>query len=187
MELRKKSNWIKGSHGYFAGSYPEGGDGNSGLTNSENGGIIEGEKGVRNLTKSAIKLRVNLFDKSDPLYLDAFSIESEDGFQDICVHGCSSSVQRIVNGKPVNMSAIEFAEFLKNDTSYKGSDIRLASCSTGKGENSFAQQLSKALSVTVKAPDDDVFYAPDEGTLFVGSPYANVGKWRVFKNGDEVL
>lgn len=150
-----------------------------------------GRKGVGDLTKSKsgdiIKLRVNLFDKSDPLYLDAFSIEGEDGFEDVCLHGCSNSVQRIVNGKPVNMSAEGFAEFLKADTSYKGGNIRLASCSTGKGENSFAQQLSKVLAVTIKAPDDDVFFAPDEGTLFVGSPYTNTGKWRVFKNGDEVL
>lgn len=138
-------------------------------------------------TSDIIKLRINLFDKSDSIYLDAFCIESEDDFEDVCIHGCSQSAQKIVNGKSVNMSAEEFAKFLKSDTSYKGGNIRLASCSTGKGENSFAQQLSKALAVTVKAPDDDVFYAPDEGTLFVGSPYANIGKWRVFKNGDEVL
>lgn len=43
MELRKKTNWVKGAHGYFAGSYPESGGsgGNSGLTYSENGGIIK--------------------------------------------------------------------------------------------------------------------------------------------------
>lgn len=154
------------------------------------GGKLDGN-GVNDLTKGEtsdiIRLRVNLFDKSDPLYLDAFSIEEEDGFEDICLHGCENSVQRKVDGKPVNMSAEQFAEFLKSDTSYKGGNIRLASCSTGKGENSFAQQLSRVLKITVKAPDDDVFYAPDEGTLFVGSPYANIGKWRVFKNGDEVL
>lgn len=40
LEYRKKTNWIKGAHGYFAGSYPEGGGGNSGLTNGGNGGII---------------------------------------------------------------------------------------------------------------------------------------------------
>lgn len=158
-----------------------------GLTNTGDSGIMESEKGDVSLTKSVIRLRVNLFDKSDPLYLDAFSIEEENGFEDVCLHGCSSSVQRIVNGKPVNMSAEEFADFLKADTSYKGGNIRLASCSTGKGENSFAQQLSKVLGVTVKAPDDDVYYAPDEGTLFVGSPFMNNGRWRVFKNGDEVL
>ena len=105
----------------------------------------------------------------------------------MCVHGDSKSVQRIIDGRPVNMSAEEFAVFLKEKTSYHGGDIRLAAFSAGQGENSFAQQLSKALGITVKAPDDDVFYAPDEGVLFVGSPYANTGKWRIFKNGDEVL
>lgn len=43
MELRKKTNWIKGAHGYFAGSYPEGGGAgkNSGLTNGTNDDIIK--------------------------------------------------------------------------------------------------------------------------------------------------
>ena len=31
-----------------------------------------------------MKLQVNLFDKTDPLYLDSFSIEEEYGFEDIC-------------------------------------------------------------------------------------------------------
>ncbi len=133
-----------------------------------------------------IKLGINLFDKSDPLYLDAISIEEEAGFEDVCMHGSSHSVQRIVGGEPVNMTAHEFADYLKNSTGYKGGNIRLASCSTGKGANSFAQQLSKELNVTVKAPDDDVYYAPDEGTLFIGNPYSNTGNWRTFKNGEEI-
>lgn len=29
MELRKKTNWVKGSHGHFAGSVPTGGGGGS--------------------------------------------------------------------------------------------------------------------------------------------------------------
>lgn len=35
------------------------------------------------------------------------------------------------------------------------------------------------------APDDDVFYIPDEGIMFVGSPYANTGRWRTFNKGVE--
>lgn len=132
-----------------------------------------------------IKLQVNLFDKTDPLYLDSFSIEEEYGFEDICIHGSAFYVQKTINGKITNMNAKEFAEYLKT-TSYNGGDIRLASCCTGKGENSFAQQLSKELGVKVKAPDDDVYYAPNEGTLFIGSPYHNIGKWRTFFKGDEI-
>lgn len=134
-----------------------------------------------------VKLRVNLFADFDPLYLDAFSIEEDFGFEDICIHGCSNSVQIRVKGKLINMSAPDFANFLNNQTSNKGGNIRLVSCETGKGENSFAQQLSEILSVTVKAPDDDIYYAPDEGTVFVGASYANIGKWRTFKNGVEVF
>ena len=34
-------------------------------------------------------------------------------------------------------------------------------------------------------PDDDLYYAPDEGTVFVGAPNHNVGVWRIFENGVE--
>ena len=147
-----------------------------------------GESGIikTSSNKKSIKLKVNFFDKSDPIYFDALSIEEESGFEDICIHGSPDSVQRVVDGKPVNMNAKEFAQFLKNETSYKGGNIRLASCSAGKGDNSFAQQLSKELGVTVKAPDNDVYYIPDDGVLFVGSPYSNTGNWRIFRNGEEI-
>lgn len=132
-----------------------------------------------------MKLSINLFDKSDPIYYDAFSIEEEPGFKDVFLYGSPSSVQIIKNGKPTNLTASEFASVLK-ENGYNGGDIRLASCSTGQGDNSFAQQLSKELGVTVKAPDADVYFIPNDGALFVGSPYGNTGEWRTFKNGVEV-
>jgi ASC-1-like (ASCH) protein len=154
--------------------------------NGDKSGVKEVETDLKDAkTDDTIKLGVNLFDKNDPLYIDAASIEEIDGFEDIYLHGSPSSVQKKVDGKIVNMGAKEFAEYLKNDTNYSGGDIRLASCSTGSGENSFAQQLSKELGVRVMAPDDDVYYAPNEGTLFVGSEYQNVGKWRLFNKGVE--
>lgn len=131
-----------------------------------------------------IKLGINLFDKNDPLYLDMFSIEEEPGFEDIGLHGSPESVQKIIDGKPRNFTAKEFADYLQKN-GYHGGDIRLASCSTGKGDNSFAQQLSKELGVRVKAPDDDVYFAPNEGIMFVGSPNMNIGHWRIFNNGVE--
>lgn len=135
--------------------------------------------------RDIIKLRINLFDKTDPLYYDALSIEEEDGYKDVCIHGSPNSVQKTINGKITNMDARTFAEYLK-ENGYKGENIRLASCSTGAGNNSFAQQLSKELNATVKAPDGDVYYIPQEGVLFVGSPYSSIGKWRIFKNGVEI-
>ena len=153
-------------------------DPKNGRFTSGNGVDISGGSGI-------IKLQMNLFDKNDPLYIDAVSIEEEYGFTDICLHGSPQSVQRTINGKLTNMTAEEFAVHLK-ENGYNGGNIRLASCSTGAGDNSFAQQLSGILGVKVKAPDTDVYYAPDEGVLFVGSPYSNIGNWRVFENGVEI-
>ena len=95
-------------------------------------------------------------------------------------------MQKRIDGELKNMTAKEFADFLKKSTNYKGGDIRLASCSTGAGENSFAQQLSKELGVRVMAPDSDLYYAPNEGTVFGGAPNCNLGKWRTFENGVEI-
>lgn len=134
-----------------------------------------------------IKLQINLFDTSDPLYVEAYSMEEEDGFENVCMHGSPNSVQRIINGVPTNYSAVEFAEYLRKTKEYNGTDLKLLSCSTGKGDNSFAQQLSKELGIKVKAPDDDVYYAVEEGIAFVGASNANTGKWRLFENGVEIF
>ena len=136
--------------------------------------------------KRIIKLSINMFDKSDPIYLDALSIEEEPGFEDIHLHGSPSAVEVIRNGKRVYLDVDEFIADAKSK-GYKGGDIRLCSCSTGEGENSFAQQLSKRLGIRVKAPDDVLYYAPEDGTLFVGSEYRNTGKWRIFDKGVEII
>ena len=135
--------------------------------------------------RDRIRLGINLFDTSDELYVEAFSIEEETGFTDVYLHGSSSSVQIIVNGKPKDLTPDEFERLLKRKGFISG-DIRLCSCSTGYGDDSFAQQLSKIHNGKVKAPDSDVYYAPNEGTVFLGDPNANVGRWRIFENGDEV-
>ena len=132
-----------------------------------------------------IKLGINMFDTSDPLYVESFSIEEEEGFKDVFLHGSSSSVQIKKEGKLVNLSPTEFVDELYK-RGYNGEDIRLASCETGKGDNSFAQQVSKIIGGKVKAADSDVYYAPNEGVLFVGDPLRNTGKWRIFENGVEI-
>lgn len=133
-----------------------------------------------------IKLSINLFDPKDPIYLDALSIEEEPGFEDIHLHGSPSAVQVTKNGKIVNLNVDEFIKEL-NKKGYTGGDLRLCSCSTAKGNNSFAQQLSQKLNIKVKAPDDDLYYIPEDGVLFVGSEYTNTGSWRIFEKGVEIF
>lgn len=71
-ELRKKTNWIKGAHGYFAGSYPEGGGGargNSGLTNVNQSGIINKERGIEKMQKSANLEHFTAGNRRSPFYV----------------------------------------------------------------------------------------------------------------------
>ncbi len=85
------------------------------------------------------------------------------------------------------MNAHDFAQYLKESGNFTGQNLRFVSCAVGQGNDSFAQQLSKELEITVKAPDDDAYYNPKDGVITIGSPFTNTGKWRIFKNGDEIL
>lgn len=134
-----------------------------------------------------LKLRINMFNKSDPLYYEAFSIDEELPYEDVCGHGNPKQFETWIGGKKVVMNAHDFAQYLKESGNFKGQDLRFVSCAVGQGNNSFAQQLSKELGITVKAPDDNAYYNPKDGVITIGSPFTNTGKWRIFKNGDEVL
>ena len=50
----------------------------------------------------------------------------------------------------------DLAKMIRNDPNYKGQTIYLSSCSTGKGNNSFAQRLANKLNTSVIAPNDDI-------------------------------
>ena len=80
LEIRAR-HWIKGEHGYFAGSYSTGGG-----AGAKKAVDKAGESGI-------IKLRINLFDKSDKLYTESFSIEEEPGYEDVMLHGSPNSVE----------------------------------------------------------------------------------------------
>lgn len=140
----------------------------------------------KSLPNGRIKLRLNYFDKADSLYLESFSIEEEKGFEDVCGHGNSKQFEVSENGVKKVMSAQQFADFIVKNGDYKGQDLRFVSCSVGEGDDSFAQELSKILGNKVKAPNMDAYYAPEEGIVFIGSPYRNIGKWRTFEKGVEL-
>ena len=79
MEYRKKTNWIKGAHGYFAGSYPEGGGGsggNSGLTNGNGSSIINIERGIEKMQTETVGEHFASGNRRSPFYvLNAKEIE----------------------------------------------------------------------------------------------------------------
>lgn len=48
---------------------------------------IQQEEVAKQTKHDIIKLRINLFDIQDPLYLDAVSVDELDDFLDVCIHG----------------------------------------------------------------------------------------------------
>lgn len=79
-----------------------------------------------------IKLGINMFDTSDPLYVESFSIEEEEGFKDVFLHGSSSSVQIKKEGKLVNLSPTSyFDDLYKNELKDLKENVRSGKISVG--------------------------------------------------------
>lgn len=84
------------------------------------------------------------------------------------MHGAPTSVA--FGGRESNMSPRTLAAIIRHSEGYHGQEIRLLSCSTGvqiDGAYCFAEELANALGVTVWAPSDVLYIAPN-GNIYVG-------------------
>lgn len=92
---------------------------------------------------------------------------------DVGAHGCAGSMYNSRTGK--HMSAAAVAAVMMADPNFaKKKKVKLWSCSTGQGNNSFAQQLADIVGKPVIAPIDDLIAS---GTR--GSGVLNDGKTEV--------
>ena len=98
-----------------------------------------------------------------------------DGLYDVVGHGTSQKI-KFGNGKNDYYSARELARILKHKNNYRKNDIRLLSCETGMGVNSFAQHLANKMNVTVWAPNYLVWALPT-GKYFVAPRSKNNPKY----------
>jgi len=119
--------------------------------------------------------------RMDLLYTD--NIQNREGAFTFIGHGNS---QEIYDDSYDSMTPEEFAGELKQGGfGYKGQKlIRLYSCSTGKGEHSFAARLAKLMNVTVIAPTTDLDYeVKNYGNKYWGTVkfHEKEGYWHVFK------
>ena len=71
------------------------------------------------------------------------------GYYSVSGHGNPS---HMVDASGNILTVIDLADKINNDPTFRGQPIYLDACSTGKGPNSFAQQLADILGVPVKAP-----------------------------------
>ncbi len=112
-----------------------------------------------------------------------------DGFYDIIAHGNEYTIEVQHNGQAIQIDHRTAAKLLSRDKNYKQQGIRLLSCSTGKIDNGFAQNLANKLGVPVKAPTD-ILWVKSSGNYYVkagkvinGHLYedgSKVGKFKTF-------
>lgn len=88
------------------------------------------------------------------------------GFYDIIAHGNAISIEIQHNGQTITIDHRVAARLFKQDKQYKGQAIRLLSCSTGKLDTGFAQNLANKLNVPVQAPTD-ILWARSSGRYYV--------------------
>ena len=121
-------------------------------------------------TKAAMPIQhgFSAFPKSDALSKNVQKVKPEPGYYDVSLHGSPTAVA--FGTTNANMSPRLLANVIRKRGDYNGESIRLLSCSTGKsagGSYCFAEELSNALGVTVKAPNDKL-YISSNGNLQVG-------------------
>lgn len=106
----------------------------------------------------------------------ASNLPKKEGYYDVVIHGAPKTVSFF--GERTDARTI--AKILKLRNDYSGGPIRLLSCSTGKGEDCFAQRLANELGVVVEAPDD-VIWARSDKTYTIGpTRYKNTGSMKSF-------
>lgn len=139
------------------------------------GGGIHGNFGKTLGMENAIAGNA-VFQSGNKLYFENISKRKDidpEGRHDFVAHGTIKEVQVNHQGKDVLINSKIAAKLLLNRKDYKkGQPIRLLSCETGKGSNSFAQNLANKLGVTVYAPSDYI-WATKSGGHFIAAKKSN--------------
>lgn len=128
-------------------------------------GLYTGTKGYNSVPGSIDYMNKN--DNFSKFIKNRKDIDSNE-FYDIIAHGSPISIQVNHNGKDITINHRIAAKLLKANKKYNGQGIRLLSCSTGKIENGFAQNLANKLKVPVMAPTD-ILWAKPNGSYYVAS------------------
>ena len=120
------------------------------------------------LTDSYQGVDMNLFSSKEQIHFSAKNVKNN---ANIFVIGGHGSPQSIVDPSGNRIGVEELSEMIKSHPKHtQGMPIYLLSCETGKGANSYAQQLSNKMQSPVVAPDEILWYWED-GKV---APYAMI-------------
>jgi len=110
-----------------------------------------------NLVDPSGLVDLNLFPRNDLLYIPAYWAGWTSPNYTVGGHG-APGIMGDINNK--DLSPFKLANLIKNDPNYNGEDIDLYVCNAGTGGNdSFAQDLSNIMGVTVTAPNGFYLYS----------------------------
>ena len=100
-------------------------------------------------------------------YIERRKDKDSAGNFDFAAHGGPKSVEIYVNGKTHEVDWRTVAKIIKGDKKYyRGQPIKLLSCSTGKLDNGFAQNLANKLNTIVYAPRTTL-WAESDGSYYI--------------------
>lgn len=109
---------------------------------------------------------LNYFPSNQNIYYFANAALSPPGTYTVGAHGSPTS---LLDAAGKLITPRQLANLLKKTKAAQGKTVKLESCNTGKGPNSYAQQLANLLGKPVIAPNNFVWYYPD-GTLVIAPP-----------------
>ena len=156
-------------------------------------------KNEKNTLAQAILTDANgrFVNKKDLLYKNAANIKPIKGYEDFTCHADADNFLIYMDdGSTYTMPPEEYAERIRNSSTYKGGNIRIISCQSGAKEDGAAQKLADALGVNVYAPTE-IANVSDTGNIFLSdndsladlwynngeekSGFKETGEWKVFK------
>lgn len=106
---------------------------------------------------------LNFFSPNEGIHGFAKKVKNNENIFVVGGHGSPQGMSNDnIPGAPKRLTPEALATVIKNHPKYKqGMPVYLLSCNTGKGDNSFAEQLSAQMKTDVVAPDEILWYYPD--------------------------
>ena len=159
----------------------------SGIIKTQAGGSLSVRAAVTKIPNRVVRAQVinEAIRMDKPFYSEDLKnayylqgVKPKDGCYDVMLHG---TPRYAIYEDKYLIDSETMAYIISGRRDWKGSDIRLISCSTGREDkygNCFAKKLAKHLKVNVYAPIDDVYIK--NGELLVGDdqiPEAEGFKW----------
>ncbi|PWV55760.1 hypothetical protein C7475_101267 [Chitinophaga sp. S165] len=118
-------------------------------------------------TNSAASGAIAYGNVNDPFLIYAQRAKPYENYLDVVLHG---SPRGVWYRPDMMIDHRVLANLIRNSPQFAGQPIRLLSCNTGRLADGFAKNLSNALGVGVRAPEDIIWAFPD-GKLSIGPTY----------------